>query len=95
MSSGMNKSDLMRIISVKMEIPYQQAETAVNSFFAAMADGLAEGKRVEIRGFGSFQIREYDGYMGRNPKTGDDVSVAPKIQPFFKAGKEIKNVLNK
>ena len=55
-----------------------------------MADTLVAGDRIEIRGFGSFEIREYEGYSGRNPKTGLEVSVGPKKTPFFKVGKELK-----
>ena len=89
-----NRSDIVRNIARKLGLQQQVAEKAVDSFFAGMIEGLAGGKRVEIRGFGSFCAREYAGYMGRNPKTGEEVPVAPKVQPFFKSGKEIRNVLN-
>lgn len=92
--SAMNKSDIVGNIARKLGLQRQVAEQAVESFFSGMTKGLADGKRVEIRGFGSFHPKAYDGYMGRNPKTGEDVPVAPKVQPFFKSGKEIKNVLN-
>ena len=91
----MNKSDLARVISVTKNLPIQQAEQVVDTFFSTLADGLGEGRRVEIRGFGSFCVKDYDGYMGRNPKTGAAVSVNPKRLPFFKMGKDIKNALNK
>lgn len=90
----MTKSDLIRMISVKNEISYPEAENAVNAFFDTMKAALKEGRRVELRGFGSFAIREYDGYMGRNPRTGETVNVAPKRMPFFKAGKEMREVVN-
>lgn len=90
----MNKSDLVRELSVKMKLSMDQAESAVASFFDSMTAALGEGKRVELRGFGSFSMREYDGYMGRNPRTGESVSVAPKRLPFFKPGKEFKNAVN-
>ncbi len=93
--SDTNKSDLIRLVSVKMEIPMAQAEKAVDAFFDAMTDGLANKKRVELRGFGSFQLREYDSYTGRNPRTGESVDVPPKVAPFFKAGKDIKQTINK
>lgn len=92
--SAMNRSDLVRIIARKLSIQQQVADGVVESFFATMTAGLSEGKRVEIRGFGTFHAREYAGYMGRNPKTGEEVPVPPKVQPFFKAGKEIKGILN-
>lgn len=90
----MTKSDLIRMISVKNEISYPEAEEAVNAFFDTMKNALKEGRRVELRGFGSFAIREYDGYMGRNPKTGEPCTVAPKRLPFFKVGKEMREAVN-
>lgn len=91
----MTKSDLIRFISVKNDLPFPEAEKAVNAFFDAMVDSLKSGGRIELRGFGSFSVRDYDGYMGRNPKNGEVVNVAPKKMPFFKAGKEIKEAINK
>jgi len=90
----MTKQDLIRIISVKNDLELPDAETVVNVFFNTMIEGLKSGKRVELRGFGSFSIREYDGYMGRNPRTGEPVSVPPKRLPFFKVGKEIRDAVN-
>lgn len=90
----MTKSDLIRWVSVKNEISYPEAENAVNAFFDTMTSALKEGRRVELRGFGSFAIREYDGYMGRNPRTGEVVNVAPKRLPFFKVGKEMREAVN-
>ena len=62
----------------------------MNLFFNEMADALAKGERVEIRGFCSFFVKEYGAYTGRNPKTGEKVKIAPKKLPFFKPGKELK-----
>lgn len=90
----MTKSDLIRWVSVKTEISYPEAEEAVNAFFDTMVAGLKENRRVELRGFGSFSVREYDGYMGRNPRTGETVNVAPKKLPFFKVGKELREAVN-
>lgn len=90
----MTKSDLIRMISVKNEISYPEAENAVNAFFDTMKNALKAGRRVELRGFGSFAVREYDGYMGRNPRTGETVNVAPKRLPFFKVGKEMREAVN-
>jgi integration host factor subunit beta len=90
----MTKSDLVRWVSVKNELPFPDAEQAVNVFFQAMSAALRDGKRIELRGFGSFSIREYDGYMGRNPRTGEPVSVAPKRLPFFKVGKDMRDAVN-
>ncbi len=55
---------------------------------------LMDGGRIEIRGFGSFEMREYKAYKGRNPKTGESVSVKPKRTPFFKAGQDLRDMLN-
>ena len=62
----------------------------VTLFFDKMADALAKGDRVEIRGLCSFYVKKYSGYTGRNPKTGEKVKIKPKKLPFFKAGKELK-----
>ena len=62
----------------------------MNLVFNEMANALARGDRVEIRGFGSFKVKYYDGYAGRNPKTGKRIEVKPKKLPFFKCGKELK-----
>ena len=66
------------------------AERAVNTVFDSMEQALAQGDRVEIRGFGSFQVKDYDGYEGLNSKTGEIVMVKPKKLPTFKVGKELK-----
>jgi len=63
---------------------------AILEIFDSMPETLVAGDRIEIRGFGSFQNRDYDGYIGRNPKTGDETTVKPKKLPFFKVGKELK-----
>jgi integration host factor subunit beta len=72
------------------DIPKPQAAAIVEIFFNGMADELAKGGRVEIRGLCSFFVKEYRSYTGRNPKTGEKVKIAPKKLPFFKAGKELK-----
>ena len=59
-----------------------------------MSNALLSGDRIEIRGFGSFEVREYDGYTGRNPKTGEEKTVLPKKLPFFKVGKNFKEKVN-
>ena len=71
------------------------AETSVKEITEAISATLSQGARVEIRGFGSFKIKEYGGYQGRNPKTGDFIDVQPKRMPFFRAGKELREFLNK
>jgi integration host factor subunit beta len=86
----MNKSDLMKTLSKDTGLSAIKAEEVVNLFFDKMTDALVRGDRVEIRGFGSFKVKNYDGYTGRNPKTGKLVTVKPKQLPFFKCGRELK-----
>jgi integration host factor subunit beta len=90
----MNKSELIRSLAVEKDISIDEATEIVTVFFDSMKDALKNGERVEIRGFGSFKIKEYKGYQGRNPKTGEIVEVDPKKLPFFRAGKELKDYLN-
>ena len=86
----MNRSELIEAVAVRANLPKKQAEMAVNTIFDSMTDALIRGERVEIRGFGSFTNRHYRAYMGRNPKTGDQVPVPPKRLPFFKVGKDLR-----
>lgn len=86
----MNKSELIETLAVNNGISYKRAEEVINTIFDAMTNAMLSGERIEIRGFGSFVIKEYKAYMGRNPKTGDSISVKPKKLPFFKVGKELK-----
>lgn len=90
----MTKSDLINLISSKANITRLKAEAVVNTIFDSMVETLKDGHRIEIRGFGSFVNREYDARDGRNPKTGEPISVAKKKNPFFKVGKELKEELN-
>jgi integration host factor subunit beta len=91
----MTKSDLIQQIAEKLKIPTARAESIINTIFGSMTDALTKGDRIEIRGFGTFEVRSYKGYEGRNPKTGTPVQVAPKKLPFFKIGKELHERLNK
>lgn len=86
----MNKSDLIEMLAVKANLANVVADKIVNEVFDSMTDTLVAGERIEIRGFGSFEIRKYESYTGRNPKTGIEVVVNPKKAPFFKVGKELK-----
>ena len=91
----MNKSQLTRQLAEAMHISVREAATIVNSLLAAMADALARGESIEIRGFGSFIVKNYDSYIGRNPKTGQLITVAPKKLPFFKVGKDLREQVNR
>ena len=86
----MNKLELIQALKDASDLSKPEAEKVVNLFFNEMAGALAKGERVEIRGFCSFFVKEYDGYTGRNPKTGERVKIKPKKLPFFKPGKELK-----
>ena len=86
----MNKADLIDALRKENGLSKDQAERIVNTVFNEMTKSLAEGGRVEIRGFCSFYVKEYKAYIGRNPKTKEAVSVAPKKLPSFKCGKELK-----
>ena len=91
----MTKSDLINALSARASITHSRAEQVVNVIFDAMTESLVAGEGIEIRGFGSFSVRSYKGYKGRNPRTGEPVEVAPKRLPFFKVGKELKELVNR
>lgn len=86
----MNKSELIENLAEKTGLNVIQAEEVVNLIYKKMRDTLVGGGRIEIRGFGSFVVKEYDSYQGRNPKTGQRIDVPKKKLPFFKVGKELK-----
>lgn len=90
----MTKSDLVERMGQILKLPRGRAELLVNTVFEAMEAALRDGERIEIRGFGSFEIRSYKSYDGRNPRTGERVPVAPKRLPFFKVGKELRERVN-
>jgi len=90
----MNKSELIEALCLARNISYKQSTEIVNLIFDTMADALASGERIEIRGFGSFAVRDYKSYIGRNPRTGEQIEVAPKRLPFFKVGKELKEMVD-
>ena len=90
----MNKSELIEALCLARNISYNQSTEIVNLIFDTMADALASGERIEIRGFGSFAVRDYKSYTGRNPRTGEQIEVAPKRLPFFKVGKELKEMVD-
>ena len=90
----MNKANLIKQVSEKSNIELKAAKVIVNTFFDAMRESLEKGDRIEIRGFGTFVVRHYGAYKGRNPKTGEIVHVPPKKLPYFKVGREMKTLLN-
>ena len=86
----MNKLELINALKESNGLSKSEAVKIVNLFFNEMADALADGDRVEIRGLCSFYVKTYKAYTGRNPKTGEPAKVKPKKLPFFKCGKELK-----
>jgi integration host factor subunit beta len=86
----MNKSGLIESLSKKEGLTEKRAIDVVNLIFKGFTDELKQGGRIEIRGLGSFVVRDYEAYTGRNPKTGKNIKVASKKLPFFKVGKELK-----
>ena len=86
----MNKSELIEAIAQEMGMPIRQASAILNTILETMMESLERGDSIEIRGFGSFVIKTYQPYTGRNPKTGQKIKVSPKKLPFFKVGKELK-----
>jgi integration host factor subunit beta len=90
----MKKSDLIAQLSEKEQLSGKEAFDVVNLVFDGFTDALREGGRVEIRGFGSFTVRDYAPYLGKNPKTGQRVQVGSKKLPYFKVGKELKERVN-
>jgi integration host factor subunit beta len=91
----MNRAKLIKKVSERMNIQPKAAKVIVVTIFDEMRESLRKGERIEIRGFGSFVVRNYGGYKGRNPKTGKIVDVSPKKLPHFKVGKELKDLVNK
>jgi len=87
----MNKSELIEALCKETGLTRTKAMEAVDLFFDEMSNALASGDRVEIRGFCSIYVKNYKGYFGRNPKTGEPKQVPPKKLPFFKCGKELKD----
>jgi integration host factor subunit beta len=90
----MTKSELIDAVAKRTRITKSRAELVVNCIFESMTASLDRGEGIEIRGFGSFTVREYKPYNGRNPRTGKPVPVPEKRLPFFKVGKELKELVN-
>ena len=90
----MNKAELATEVTKRTKISQKVAKVVVDAIFDEMVDALKRGDRVEIRGFGSFVMRDYESYQGRNPKTGELVTVQPKKLPYFKVGKELKELVD-
>lgn len=85
----MNKSEFIGAMAEELGLSTRDAANIVDTILGTMTESLASGDNIEIRGFGSFQVRKYEPYTGRNPKTGEQLLVKPKKLPFFKPGREL------
>lgn len=90
----MTKSELIEVVAQEANLTKGRAELVINTIFESMVEALQRGEGIEIRGFGSFTVRQYKAYEGRNPRTGEPVHVAPKRLPFFKVGKDLRLRVN-
>jgi integration host factor subunit beta len=90
----MTKAHLIAIIAGKLNLPWARAMLLVEQIFSSMSEALVRGEGIQIRGFGSFTVRQYRAYDGRNPRTGATVQVKPKRLAFFKVGKELRQRVN-
>lgn len=90
----MTKAELVKEVAQAADLSKKHSEVIVNVVFESIIDALQQDEKVELRGFGSFRIRQRRSRQGRNPKTGDKVQVPPKKIPYFKPGKELKQFIN-
>ncbi len=90
----MNKSELIEALAQDQGLPTKTAASIVKTILDTMIETLVRGDNIELRGFGSFTVREYETYTGRNPKTGAKVTVKPKRLPFFKVGKDLRESID-
>lgn len=93
-NDGMTKAELVEEVARSTQLTKKHAEIIVNTVFDCIVESLKTGQKIELRGFGSFRIRNRGSRVGRNPKTGDKVQVPPKRIPYFKPGKELREILN-
>ena len=91
----MLKSNLIITLVVKRGVTQKQAESTVETIFESMKAALCNGENIEIRGLGAFHVKHYDGYQGRNPKTGEVIPVKPKRGILFRTGKELRDRVNR
>ncbi len=90
----MTKAELVEDVAEAAELTKKDAERLVEIVFESIIETLNQGEKIELRGFGSFRVRERGARRGRNPKTGDPVSIPAKRVPYFKPGKELKELIN-
>lgn len=94
MSRGMTKAELVDQVAQSTDLTKKNAELIVNTVFDSIVESLRDGEKIELRGFGSFRIRQRGSRVGRNPKTGAKVHVPSKRIPYFKPGKDLREMLN-
>ena len=90
----MNKTQLIDAIAAKADIKKKDAEAALNAFAAVVADALKEGDKVQLVGFGTFEVKERAAREGRNPRTGEKIAISASKSPVFTAGKALKDAIN-
>ena len=93
-NGSMTKAELVEEVSRVSDLTKKHSEVIVDTVFQSIIDALHRGEKIELRGFGSFRLRKREPRKGRNPKTGDKVDVPPKKVPYFKPGKELKELIN-
>ena len=95
LGGSMTKAELVEEVSRVSDLTKKHSEVIVDTVFKSIIDALHRGEKIELRGFGSFRLRQREPRKGRNPKTGDKVDVPPKKVPYFKPGKELKDLINR
>ena len=90
----MTKSDLIKALAEKQNLEINAARGVINVILRTMSEALSRGKNVQLRGFGTFSVKEYDSYVGINPKSGEKVTVKPKKLPVFRVGKQLRKSVN-
>lgn len=90
----MNKSEFTEALSKELNLPLSTTTGIISTILDSMTNALANGEKIEIRGFGSFTVKHYDSYTGRNPKSGKLIEVKSKKLPFFKVGKDLRESVN-
>ncbi len=91
----MTKADIIELVAKRSDLPKKQSEMVVNTVLMSIVEALDSGEKVELRGFGSFRMKLREARTARNPKTGEKVQVDPKKVPYFRAGKELRELINK
>jgi DNA-binding protein HU-beta len=91
----MKKADLVDVVAQQKNLPRPQVETTIDALIEAVAEGLARGERIDLRGFGAFAVRDSAARTGRNPQTGAPIQIEARRVPTFKAGKELRDKVNR